>query len=69
MGDRYDPKDKFLIRDSDAKFGEAVDQVITAVGLSVARTSFRSPWQNGVAERLVWSCRGDLLDHCYDVAA
>jgi transposase InsO family protein len=27
------------------------------------RTSFRSPWQNGVAERLVGSARRELLDH------
>jgi transposase InsO family protein len=27
------------------------------------RTSFESPWQNGVAERWVESCRWDLLDH------
>jgi transposase InsO family protein len=27
------------------------------------RTSFGSPWQNGVAERWVASCRRDLLDH------
>ena len=27
------------------------------------RTSARSPWQNGVAERWVESCRRDLLDH------
>jgi putative transposase len=27
------------------------------------RTSFKSPWQNGVAERWVGSCRRDLLDH------
>ena len=27
------------------------------------RTSFESPWQNGVAERWVGSCRRDLLDH------
>jgi transposase InsO family protein len=27
------------------------------------RTSFRSPWQNGVAERFVGNCRRDLLDH------
>jgi putative transposase len=25
--------------------------------------AFRSPWQNGVAERWVGSCRRDLLDH------
>ncbi|HVB57574.1 MAG TPA: integrase core domain-containing protein, partial [Candidatus Acidoferrales bacterium] len=27
------------------------------------RTSFESPWQNGIAERWVESCRRDLLDH------
>jgi len=26
------------------------------------RTSFQSPWQNGIAERWVESCRRDLLD-------
>jgi len=32
-------------------------------GIQPKRTSFRSPWQNGVAERWVCSCRRDLLDH------
>jgi putative transposase len=59
----YDNKHKYLIHDCDAKFGEAVEEAITALGLSAARTSFRSPWQNGVAERWVGSCRRDLLDH------
>jgi len=27
------------------------------------RTAYRSPWQNGVAERWVGSCRRELLDH------
>jgi putative transposase len=36
---------------------------ITAIGLTAVRTSIRSPWQNGVAERWVGSCRRDLLDH------
>ena len=27
------------------------------------RTAFRSPWQNGIAERWVGSVRRDLLDH------
>jgi len=34
-----------------------------AVELRSVRTSFRSPWQNGVAERWVGSCRRELLDH------
>jgi transposase InsO family protein len=32
-------------------------------GIQPKRTSFRSPWQNGVAERFVGNCRRDLLDH------
>ena len=32
-------------------------------GIKPKRTSFRSPWQNGVAERFVGNCRRDLLDH------
>jgi transposase InsO family protein len=33
------------------------------LGITPKRTSFRSPWQNGVAERWVGNCRRDLLDH------
>jgi transposase InsO family protein len=33
------------------------------MGSEPVRTAFRSPWQNGVAERWVGSCRRDLLDH------
>ncbi len=32
-------------------------------GIQPKRTSFRSPWQNGVVERWVGNCRRDLLDH------
>ena len=32
-------------------------------GIQSGRTSFRSPWQNGIAERWVGNCRRDLLDH------
>ena len=34
-----------------------------ALGCIATQTSFRSPWQNGIAERWVGSCRRDLLDH------
>jgi len=33
------------------------------IGTQPIRTAFRSPWQNGVAEHWVESCRSDLLDH------
>ena len=33
------------------------------MGSEPTRTAFRSPWQKGVAERWVGSCRRDLLEH------
>ena len=33
------------------------------MGSRPTRTSYRSPWQNGTAERWVGSCRRELLDH------
>jgi hypothetical protein len=33
------------------------------MGSEPTRTAFPCPWQNGVAERWVGSCRRDLLDH------
>ena len=59
----YDSRHKYMILDRDAKFGETVSTAVAAIGLKAARTSFRSPWQNGVAERWIGSCRRDLLDH------
>jgi len=54
---------KHMIFDRDAKFSPEVIAMVKAIGMSPKRTSFRSPWQNGVAERWVESCRRDLLDH------
>lgn len=59
----YDGEHRYLINDRDAKFGIEVLAAVQAIGLESVRTSFRSPWQNGVAERWVGSCRRDLLDH------
>jgi hypothetical protein len=52
-----------LILDRDKKFGLDVLAAIKAMGSEPTKTSFRSPWENGVAERWVESCRRDLLDH------
>jgi len=32
-------------------------------GIHTIRTSVRSPWQNGIAERWVGSARREMLDH------
>src|SRR5271154_1387671 len=49
--------------DRDTKFSAEVHQFLDSAGVSAIRTSYRSPWQNGVAERWVRSFRNDLLDH------
>ena len=54
---------RFLIFDHDAKFDLDAIAAVRAMGSEPTRTSFRSPWQNGVAESWVESCRRDLLDH------
>jgi transposase InsO family protein len=59
----YDSAHRYLIFDRDAKFGLDVIAAVKTMGSKPTRTSFRSPWQNGVAERWVGSCRRDLLDH------
>src|SRR6202047_3107119 len=54
---------RFLLFDHDSKFGTDVVSAARDLGSQSIRTAFRSPWQNGVAERWVGSCRRDLLDH------
>src|ERR1035437_735694 len=54
---------RFLIFDRDAKYGLEVLVAVRSLKMSPVRTSFESPWQNGVAERWVESCRRDRLDH------
>ena len=54
---------QFLLFDHDLKFGSDVVVAAREIGSEPMRTAFRSPWQNGVAERWVGSCRRDLLDH------
>jgi len=36
---------------------------VRSLRISPVQTPLESPWQNGVAERWVGSCRRDLLDH------
>jgi putative transposase len=59
----YQVAPRFLIFDRDAKYGFEVPIAVRSMAVRPVRTSFRSPWQNGVAERWVESCRRDLLDH------
>jgi transposase InsO family protein len=59
----YDSAPGYLIFDRGANFNQEVIDTVKIFGIQPKRTSFRSPWQNGVAERWVGNCRRDLLDH------
>jgi putative transposase len=59
----YRSSPRFLIYDRDSKYGLEVACAVRSMAIQSVRTSFESPWQNGVAERWVESCRRDLLDH------
>jgi putative transposase len=58
----FDSTPRFLIFDRDKKYGSEVPITIRSMNISPLQTSYQSPWQNGVAERWVESCRRDLLD-------
>jgi hypothetical protein len=69
---------RFLIHDNDSRqtqsqalgklrlpaiFSERVTEAIGHLGIESKRTAYRSPWQNGTAERSIGSVRRELLDH------
>jgi transposase InsO family protein len=59
----YQSTPKFLLFDHDQKYGLEVSAAIRSMRITGVQTSIQSPWQNGVAERWVGSCRRDLLDY------
>src|SRR5262245_55338086 len=49
--------------DNDRAFGAAFKARVRAMGIRDRPTSFRSPWQNGLVERLIGSARRECTDH------
>jgi hypothetical protein len=54
---------RLLIIDRDAIFSAGLTATIRSMVMEPTRTSYQSPWQNGVAERFVETVRRELLDH------
>jgi putative transposase len=59
----FDSTPRFVILDRDARYGLEVPVAVRSMKIAPIQTSYQSPWQNGIAERWVESCRRDLLDH------
>ena len=51
------------IRSLNVASGDVIVSTVKTMGSQPIRTAFRSPCQNGIAERWVGSVRRDLLDH------
>ena len=54
---------RYAILDRDAKFDAEVIQFLKSTGLTPKHTSVQSPWQNGVAERWIGSCRPGVCNY------
>jgi putative transposase len=53
---------KFVIRDRDASFTLAFDDVFMAAGARVIRSAVQAPRMNSIMERWIGSCRRELLN-------
>jgi transposase InsO family protein len=59
----WDEAPRYLIRDQDRIYGAVVIKRIRAMGIRDKPTALASPWQNGIAERLIGSIRRECADH------
>ena len=54
---------RYLIRDNDGAYGHLFTGRVRAMGIRDRPISPGSPWQNGIAERLIGTLRRECLDH------
>ena len=59
----WDDAPRYVIRDRDRVYGAAVARRLRAMGIRDKPIAPASPWQNGVAERLIGSIRRECTDH------
>ena len=54
---------RYALLDRDSKFCKDVTDFLVSSGIRPKRIGYRCPWQNGICERWIGSCRRELLDH------
>jgi transposase InsO family protein len=59
----WDGAARYMIRDRDRIYGTVVTRRLRAMGIRDKPIAPASPWQNGLAERLIGSIRRECLDH------
>ena len=59
----WDEAPRYLIRDRDRVYGTVVTRRLRAMGIRDKPIAPSSPWQNGIAERLIGSIRRECVDH------
>jgi putative transposase len=59
----FGQRPRHLIRDNDAKYGQAFARVAAVTGMAELRTACRAPGQNALGERFLGSVRRECLDH------
>jgi transposase InsO family protein len=59
----WDEAPHYLIRDRDRIYGSVVTRQLRAMGIRDKPSAPASPWQNGLAERLIGSIRRECVDH------
>jgi putative transposase len=57
-----DQPHRFLVHDRDSIYAAAVDDAVTAMGLTVLKTPVRCPQANAFCERLIGTIRRECLD-------
>jgi len=53
----------YLVRDNDRVYGHVFANRVTAMGIRARPICRASPWQIGIAERLIGTLRRECLDH------
>lgn len=59
----FDTAPRYLLRDRDSIYGEAVRRRIKSLGIEEVINALRSPWQNRYAEGITGSIRRHCLNH------